>query len=539
MGVVVRRRRRWVGVLVAIGMLPAVGFGDPALPVIPAGTFTVAAATGNVTTDTANLKAAIALAKTAGGGTVVVPAGTYLSNALTLSSSIDLQLSAGAVIQNNAPASTFISTSGSTHDVEITGSGILDGHATAVSGNNMVNLQNVSRLLISGVTIENASHEHLVIEGDSNVTVSGININDNFTIANSPAKTYLANTDAIDYSGSNFLIQGSTINAGDDDIVAKPQNTLTSNITIRNDTIGAGHGISVGGQTNSGLDGLVVSNVTFSGTANGLRLKAGTGQGGVVKNVSFSNITMTNVQFPIIINSWYQDGDDYGSAQVSGSALHNVTHPGETLVGVNQQANTATLDPFFDNISYSNITVTGATQNVAIIYGLDSSAASANDPPRNIDTISFSNVSLSGAFGADIYYASNLDLSGLHVTATTKGAAAMNLFGDTPLGDANGDGRVDLNDLNIVLNNLGTATSARSAGNFDGAATVDLTDLNDVLNNLGDSFVNGGLTASGVVQGSVVAAEPGTVGVLGVAGVVDNAAAHGRRGEYTAIKIVG
>ncbi len=55
------------------------------------------------------------------------------------------------------------------------------------------------------------------------------------------------------------------------------------------------------------------------------------------------------------------------------------------------------------------------------------------------------------------------------------------------LGDANGDGKVDLSDLNIVLNNLGTTTSLRSNGNFDGAATIDLTDLNDVLNNLGTS----------------------------------------------------
>ena len=52
------------------------------------------------------------------------------------------------------------------------------------------------------------------------------------------------------------------------------------------------------------------------------------------------------------------------------------------------------------------------------------------------------------------------------------------------LGDANLDGKVDLNDLNIVLNNLGTTTSLRSNGNFDGAATIDLNDLNDVLNNL-------------------------------------------------------
>jgi hypothetical protein len=52
-------------------------------------------------------------------------------------------------------------------------------------------------------------------------------------------------------------------------------------------------------------------------------------------------------------------------------------------------------------------------------------------------------------------------------------------------GDADADGRVDLTDLNTVLNHLGTTDDSRKDGNFDGAATIDLTDLNDVLNNLG------------------------------------------------------
>ena len=55
-------------------------------------------------------------------------------------------------------------------------------------------------------------------------------------------------------------------------------------------------------------------------------------------------------------------------------------------------------------------------------------------------------------------------------------------------GDATLDGHVDLNDLNTVLNNLGTTTSLWTNGNFDGAATIDLNDLNDVLNNLGASY---------------------------------------------------
>jgi hypothetical protein len=80
------------------------------------------------------------------------------------------------------------------------------------------------------------------------------------------------------------------------------------------------------------------------------------------------------------------------------------------------------------------------------------------------------------------------------------------------LGDANGDQKVDLTDLNVVLNNLGTTTSLRSNGNFDGAATIDLTDLNDVLNNLGAG-------ATGSVSMNLVAPEPSSLGILAVAGI--------------------
>lgn len=45
--------------------------------------------------------------------------------------------------------------------------------------------------------------------------------------------------------------------------------------------------------------------------------------------------------------------------------------------------------------------------------------------------------------------------------------------------------------MNTVLNHLGVATTSWSNGNFDGAATIDLNDLNDVLNNLGTSVPSG------------------------------------------------
>ena len=62
------------------------------------------------------------------------------------------------------------------------------------------------------------------------------------------------------------------------------------------------------------------------------------------------------------------------------------------------------------------------------------------------------------------------------------------LIGAELVGDANGDGAVDLSDLSIVLNNFGSATGEWTSGNFDLAATVDLTDLSDVLNHFEETL---------------------------------------------------
>ena len=417
-----------------VALFPAGIFADPALPTIPAGTFTVPAATGIATTDTANLIATFNAAVTSnGGGTVIVPSGTYLCNQFSIPSNINLQLASGANIRNNVPTSTLISIS-SGHDIAITGSGTIDGRATTTkSSNNLINVSNINNMLVSGVTIANSSHFHLVPKAMTNLTIDGVTINDVYTKSMNGGN-YLGNTDGIDYSGSHILIKNCNINSGDDNIVAKPQSTYCSDILITNCTIGDGHGISVGGQTNAGLDGLTVTHCTFNGTDNGLRLKAGpykldgavyntgAGLGGVVKNVSFSDITMTNVANPIIINSWYVGGDKYGYSQQSPSNLHTVSNPGETLHTVDQQNNGTALVPFYDNIRYTNITATAAPgNNVAIIYGLNSQPPPGNpngDPLRNIDNVSFNNVNLFGSYSADIYYASRLDTSGLKVNGS-------------------------------------------------------------------------------------------------------------------------
>src|SRR2546427_550291 len=69
------------------------------------------------------------------GGTVRIPAGTFLCGPLTLANSVNLQLDSGAILRmlpiDKYPGGTvsppnFISASG-LHDIEISGSGAIDG----------------------------------------------------------------------------------------------------------------------------------------------------------------------------------------------------------------------------------------------------------------------------------------------------------------------------------------------------------------------------------------------------------------------------
>jgi probable HAF family extracellular repeat protein len=76
---------------------------------------------------------------------------------------------------------------------------------------------------------------------------------------------------------------------------------------------------------------------------------------------------------------------------------------------------------------------------------------------------------------------------------------------DALVGDTNGDGVVDLEDLNNVRNTFGE-TGAGLAGDANGDGTVDLTDLNAVRNNFGAS-------------NPVPVPEPGTFGLLVAAGL--------------------
>src|SRR5437867_1463057 len=115
---------------------------DPPLPVIPSRTTNVLSfgAFGNGSSNNAAaINAAINTINAAGGGTVVISPGSasltnYLSGPITMKSSVNLQLDGGTKLQmlpmSNWPSASTPFIFGNTlTDVEISGSGTLDGNA--------------------------------------------------------------------------------------------------------------------------------------------------------------------------------------------------------------------------------------------------------------------------------------------------------------------------------------------------------------------------------------------------------------------------
>ncbi|MDP4272473.1 MAG: glycosyl hydrolase family 28-related protein, partial [Bacteroidota bacterium] len=121
------------------------------LPVIPSTQF-LATNYGAKTTNTDNasyINAAITTANAAGGGTVVLPAGTFLSGPITMKSNVNLYLAAGDTLRilpygsgNGTVAGTYPN-NGTTDqynpfiygkslsNIEVSGSGVIDGQGSA------------------------------------------------------------------------------------------------------------------------------------------------------------------------------------------------------------------------------------------------------------------------------------------------------------------------------------------------------------------------------------------------------------------------
>jgi len=152
--------------------------------------------------------------------------------------------------------------------------------------------------VLSGVTLKNAPKFHVVIERTNGFTVWGITIN-------TPSDS--VNTDGVDPSAStNGIIAYNKISTGDDNIAIKASGPPTvNNIVVAHNHFGHGHGMSIGSETNAGVQNVAVCDLTIDGAQNGLRIKSDASKGGMVQQISYTDVCIRNTSDPLVFDSYY------------------------------------------------------------------------------------------------------------------------------------------------------------------------------------------------------------------------------------------
>ncbi|HEV2437776.1 MAG TPA: glycoside hydrolase family 28 protein [Verrucomicrobiae bacterium] len=376
------------------------------------------------TLDTKAIQKALDACGKAGGGTVLFPAGTYLSQPLTLRTKTTVELEAGATLLADTNQNEYLKVPGDwlkarssgdfvpfiegkkLTDVTFTGGGTIDGNGAAWWGEaekarqikpgytlprpNLIVLDRCHNVRLENITLENSPKFHFVPADCENVVVSNVTI---------LAPAHAANTDAIDPSGHHILITKCRIDVGDDDVAIKagksmpPGQFQSEDITITDCTILHGHGISIGSETLGGVRNVTVRHCTFENTENGLRIKSQRGKGGLVENIRYSDITMKNVVPAITLTCYYMNNSAGDTAQPSAARTDTA-----------QLA--STLTPVFRNIYISNLTAT-CQKSAGVITGL---------PESEISNVVLENVRISSVTGMTIKNASGVQFKNVQIT---------------------------------------------------------------------------------------------------------------------------
>ncbi|KAG6758988.1 hypothetical protein NC652_024881 [Populus alba x Populus x berolinensis] len=171
---------------------------------------------------------------------------------------------------------------------------------------------------VTGITIQNSPQCHLKFDNCIGVVVHDMR-------TSSPGDS--PNTDGIHLQNSkDVLIHSTDLACGDDCVSIQ---TGCSNVYIHNVNCGPGHGISIGGlgkdNTKACVSNITVRDVVMHGTMTGVRIKTWQGGSGSVQGVLFSNIQVSEVQLPIVIDQFYCDKSKCKN-QTSAVALSGITY---------------------------------------------------------------------------------------------------------------------------------------------------------------------------------------------------------------------
>jgi polygalacturonase len=337
-----------------------------------------------------------------GGGTVEVPAGTYVIAPIVLKSNMTLHLAKGATLLGSPDMTDYSKVVFARHptvqplvgsvnaeNITINGEGTIDGNGhiwwdyvrgvrnSGVLGTDHprpmgVVFDHSKHIRMEGVTVQNSGFWQIVPYYADDLVFRNLRV----------LAPLSPNTDAIDpFSSSDIVIDHVFASTGDDNVAIKSgeinspgPDDPSKNITITDCTFERGHGISIGSEIAGGVQNVHVERVSFKGTDNGIRIKSARDRGNDVSNISYKDITMENVKIAIYITEFYASRDPAGEV------------PAEPVTR---------LTPKFHDITMENITATGSG-TAATIVGL---------PESPVLGLTLKNVHIEAKTGMSIAYA--------------------------------------------------------------------------------------------------------------------------------------
>lgn len=339
-------------------------------PRFPARDFAVTrfGAKGDGATDaSAAFRKAVEACAKAGGGRVVVPAGTFVTGPIRLRSRVNLHLEKGAVVRFLADPALYLPPvltrwegvelmgysplvyALDEESIAVTGEGTLDGGAGEErwwpwkgkgpesqkpdrdrlfrmaeegvpvaervfgAGNRLrppfVQPYRCRNVLIEGVTFTNAPFWVINPVLSRNVTVRNVKV-----VSHGP------NNDGCDpESSSDVLIEDSLFDTGDDCVALKSGRnadgrriaTPVERVVVRRCAMKAGHGgLTIGSEISGGARDVFVEKCEMSSPEleRGLRIKTNAMRGGVVENVFVRDVTIGEVGNAIDVDLLYEEG---------------------------------------------------------------------------------------------------------------------------------------------------------------------------------------------------------------------------------------
>ncbi len=265
--------------------------------------------------DTAALQKALDACAAAGGGTVVVPAGVYLTGSVVLGANTTLKLERGASLVGSPdiadypvvqvrwegefrPGHRALIAAEKADHLAIEGPGAIYGPPISVAqlrdprGPPLIELAEASHVRLEGFTTqyERLWSIHLLFCRD-------------LTARNLVIRSVAPNGDGIDVdSCQDVLIEHCDINTGDDAIALKSGRGLaaarlgrpTENVVIRDCTLVSSifAGLAFGSEMSGGIRHIRVERCVISGRQNGISIKSRNGRGGYFEDITGEDLTL-------------------------------------------------------------------------------------------------------------------------------------------------------------------------------------------------------------------------------------------------------